>query len=251
MKPPCDLQGSGTIELYFYGELPPAGERRVEEHVRACADCRAALEDLRAISRALAARPMVAAPGGEDWSGFMARLAEETAHAAPLGGAAHWPVAGLVAAAALVAVTTTGVMFSMRARPPAAPADAVATRPAPAPPAPADESGFEALSEEHFERSKLVVLGLAARDPARTASADWIYERELAGRLLTDTRMYRMAAQDRGLKSIAEVMGDLELVLLQASLTDARDPASLAQIQRLIRKRDLVEKLDAVAVSGL
>jgi hypothetical protein len=107
------------------------------------------------------------------------------------------------------------------------------------------------VSEEHFERSKLVVLGLAAKDPARTTSAEWGYERDLAAALLSDTRIYRMAAEDRGLRSIADVMGDLELVLLQASFADVQDPASLAQIQRLIRRRDLVEKMDVVAVSGL
>jgi hypothetical protein len=78
-----------------------------------------------------------------------------------------------------------------------------------------------------------------------------VYERELAATLLSDTRIYRLAAEDRGLRSIADVMGDLELVLLQASFADVRDPASLAQIQRLIRRRDLVEKMDVVAVSGL
>ena len=62
-----------------------------------------------------------------------------------------------------------------------------------------DADGFEALSEEHFERSKLVVLGLATKDPAQVTSADWTYERDLAATLLTDTRMYRMAAEDRGL----------------------------------------------------
>ncbi|MEP6594256.1 MAG: hypothetical protein ABJC51_11215, partial [Acidobacteriota bacterium] len=66
-----------------------------------------------------------------------------------------------------------------------------------------------------------------------------------------DTRMYRMAAEDRGLGSIASVMRDLELVLLQASFTDDRDPASLPRIQRLIRRRDLVAKMDAVSLSGL
>jgi hypothetical protein len=111
--------------------------------------------------------------------------------------------------------------------------------------------GFTALSEEHFERSKLVVLGLATKDPARSTSEDWTYERELATRLLSDTRLYRHAAENRGLRSIAGVMRDLELVLIQASFTDARDPGSLSQIQSLIRKRDLVEKLDTMATAGL
>jgi hypothetical protein len=219
------------------------------------------MEQVEDIRRALATRPDIAAPPGGDWSGFTARLGAATAaadgeaHAARRDrhaiSATRWSRSGLLATAALLALTTMGVMFAMRARPPIA---SVAALPAPHLPdtaAPADNQGFEALSEEHFERSKLVVLGLAAKDPARTRSADWVYERELAATLLSDTRMYRMAAEDRGLRSIADVMGDLELVLLQASFADERDPASLVQIQRLIRRRDLVEKMDVVAVSGL
>ena len=107
---------------------------------------------------------------------------------------------------------------------------------------------FEALSEEHFERSKLVVLGLATKDPAARRAADWAYERELASSLLSDTRMYRLAAEDRGLTHLAGVMRDLEIVLLQTAMTDETDPGALPQIQRLIQKRDLLEKMDAVAV---
>ena len=52
------------------------------------------------------------------------------------------------------------------------------------------------------------------------------------------------------MKTLAGVMGDLELVLLQTSLADAPDAAALAQIQRLIHKRDLVTKMDVAATTG-
>ena len=58
-------------------------------------------------------------------------------------------------------------------------------------------------------------------------------------------RLYRLAAEERGMKQIAGVMGDPELVLLQTSLANVPDRASLAQIQRLIRKRDLVTKIES------
>ena len=53
----CDLQAAGTIELYFYGELPQGGRVAVQAHLNGCAECRAALEDLSVIRRALAAGP--------------------------------------------------------------------------------------------------------------------------------------------------------------------------------------------------
>jgi hypothetical protein len=39
-------------------------------------------------------------------------------------------------------------------------------------------------------------------------------------------------------------MSDLELVLLQTSLTEEPDAATLNRLQRLIRKRDLVAKME-------
>lgn len=109
-------------------------------------------------------------------------------------------------------------------------------------------AGLAAVSEQHFERSRLVVLGLTARDPRRASARDWEYERRMAGSLLEDTRLYKQAAADRGMTSLAGVMSDLELVLLQTSLADRQDPATLARLQRLIRKRDLVTRMDVAAL---
>ena len=103
--------------------------------------------------------------------------------------------------------------------------------------------GCAAVSDQHFERSKLVVLGLATKDARQ---ADWAYERELAGTLLSDTRLYRAAAEERGMQSLAGVMRDLELVLLQTSMSEQRDAASLEHLQRLIRRRDLITKMEIV-----
>ena len=246
----CDRSASGTIELYFYDELPPAGRLETERHLHGCASCQAVLEDLAALAGALASAPVVDAPPGDDWSGFMRRLQDATApeRRAP---SPRWALSGLVAAAALVAFVVAGVLLAIRSTG-SAPPSVVAEAPAvPGAVTAGDADGFAALSEEHLQRSKLVVLGLAAKDPSRATPADWMYERGLAASLLTDTRMYRMAAEDRGLRPMADVMRDLELVLLQASFTDAGDPASLAEIQRLIRKRDLVGKMDVVGLSGL
>ncbi|MEO8521511.1 MAG: zf-HC2 domain-containing protein [Acidobacteriota bacterium] len=252
----CDYRESGDLEAYFYGERPPAERHRLDTHLRGCAGCRAALEELAAIGDALETMPVVAAPEGANWSGFMERLDARLAADAVPGrrGGGRVSAAALLALAATLTLTTLGVMLAMQATHRAdAPAAAAAQTAVPAPPSfeAADTAAFQAVTEEHFERSKLVVLGLAAKDPARAGAADWGYERELAARMLTDTRMYRMAAEDRGLGSIASVMRDLELVLLQASFTDDRDPASLPRIQRLIRRRDLVAKMDAVSLSGL
>jgi hypothetical protein len=254
----CDQLDSPAIELYFYDELDPAARARVIAHLDACAECRQRVQDLGAIGRALAARPRVDAPPSGDWSGFMRRLD----HAAAVGSDTR-STAGLPASSRwsghrrMVAIAATFVLVSMvvllapkfRSKPmPAAQSSRAAASPVPSPTASerTPDRALMELSEQHFERSKLVVLGLTSRDPRHTRAEDWEYERDLAGSLLSDTRLYRLAAQDRGLSEIAHVMGDLETVLLEASMSDEADASALERVQRLIRKRDLVVKMQVV-----
>jgi hypothetical protein len=266
----CELQASGAIELYFYEELNASERAEIERHVSACAECRRAVEELSTIRTALATRPRVEAPPGNDWGAFMARLDEairfegraRTARVVsmprPPGVRRAAGYASYLAMAAVATLVTSAVVYYGRAGtgPERATETHVADR-APAlvtaPTASTERSpqaAFAALSEQHFERSKLVVLGLANKDPKSASEADWAFERGLASNLLSDTRLYRMAAEERGMKTLAGVMGDLELVLLQTSLAEAPDPTALAQIQRLIQKRNLVTKMD-VASTGL
>lgn len=273
----CDRQQAGDIELYFYGELPPAERSGVESHLRACGECRRAFDELSTIRSALAARPLVDAPPGGDWTGFMRRLdaaVKVDRHVDEAARGSGWPpravpavrvsrsarYAPYLATAALLTLVTSGLVFVSRSAPRPAPSAASAPASAPEPGAPTTlvpavperptDAAFAALSEQHFERSKLVVLGLASKDAHQAREADWAYERGLATNLLSDTRLYRMAAEDRGMKTLAGVMGDLELVLLQTSLADTPDADVLEQIQRLIRKRDLVTKMDVTATTG-
>jgi hypothetical protein len=257
MTTACDVHASGAIELYFYDELTPTERESVEGHLQSCRHCHTVLAELGVIRAALAQRPVVSAPPSGDWSEFMSRLDASIASERLAAGnivefarASRPSSVSYVAMAALLALVTLSVAIAIRSRlVPASPAIGAVVDRTPAP-GPTDTAAFRALSEEHFERSKLVVLGLATKDPQR-GTADWTYERELATSLLNDTRMYRFAAEDRGLTALASVMRDLELVLLQTSLTDDKDPASLPQLQRLIQKRDLLEKMDVVRTTGL
>lgn len=264
----CHLVESGEIELYFYGELDAAERLALEPHVARCSECRRALEDLAVIRSALEARPPVSTPPAGDWSGFMHRLdvaiqLEQQVKPIALATAAPtrrfaWATPVRLAAAAVLTLAATSAAFvvyslSRGARQTtemvstARGGDAPAVPSAAPVPLPTPQKAFAALSEQHFERSKLVVLGLANKDARRASRADWEYERQLASSLLSDTRLYRMAAEERGMKAIANVMGDLELVLLQTAFADTSGREDLEQIQRLIQKRDLVTKMDVAA----
>jgi hypothetical protein len=253
----CEWHASGDLDLYFYDELPLQKREEVSRHLSSCKDCRAALEELHAIRAALASRPDVSAPPSGDWSQFMSRLdtaiANERSQSPNVVSFTPRPrrrYVEFVAIAALLALVTFSVAVAFRARHVTVAPEAASVQHA-VPGSTKDNSAFAAMTEEHFERSKLVVLGLATKDPERGSPADWAYERELATSLLDDTRLYRLAAEDRGLDALAGVMKDLELVLLQTSLTDDKDPSALPQIQRLIKRRDLIEKMDVVTTTGL
>jgi hypothetical protein len=266
----CPFAGTPDVELYFYDELGAQERARMAAHLRACPSCRARLDDLHAIRRALADTPVVDAPPAGDWSGFMRRLdtavglLSATAPRATLGVEAlptRTPggatVRQLAAYAAMLAVVVAGLVMAARVRPQPMVATQLTSKTTAAPSAPglaaSDLTPAAALRDvtaEHLERSKLVVLGLAARDPQKTRPADWQFERKLAGTLLPDTRLYRLAAQERGAADVAHVMRDLETVLLEASMTDTPDRESLERVQRLIQRRGLVTKMQVMA-SGL
>ena len=261
----CDVQSRGTIELYFYDELSPVERTGVQAHLLTCPACRQALSDLRLIRAALQHRPDVSAPAGGDWSGFMARLdraieaspapARESTPPRSTGPSSPMRVAPYLAMAALLALATIGVVLAGRARTERAPSIQSVAEPA-AVPAVATEpvraavttlkpdAALVSLSGEHFQRSKLVLLGITTKEAAKVQGGDWAYERERAATLLGETRLYRQAAEQRGMDALAGVMRDLELVLLQTSMSDRPDTASLEQLQRLITRRDLLTKMD-------
>jgi hypothetical protein len=264
----CTVQDDGTIELYFYSELEPDEQAGVAEHLRHCRECAAALEELTVIRDALAARPDVSAPPSGDWSAFMDRLDAAVVPTAATAGTAPTVLQfkspavpadrswlGLLTTAALLAIVAISVFFASSAgrrtiqpRSDATNPEIAAIEPGQATPI---RDGLESVGARHFERSKLVVLGLATKETSGARTADWAYERELATSLLNDTRLYRMAAEERGLTSLAGVMRDLELVLLQTSMAQATDSTALPQIQRLIQKRGLVQKMDVAGTIGL
>ena len=265
----CAIHDAGSIELYFYGELPDDDRAAVAMHLQRCRVCAAALEELTVIRSALAGRPVVEGPASGDWTAFMTRLDQAVRlHArtpvvvpfVPRRVPTRPSIAGLVATAALLAIVSLSVfMASQTGR---QMLEAPLSNQEPATLADVGEisgsddglpvqAGLLSVGTRHLERSKLVVLGLATKEPSGAALADWEYERELAASLLNDTRLYRMAAEQRGLSSLAGVMRDLELVLLQASMAESTDDSALPQIQRLIARRGLVEKMDVVGTTGL
>lgn len=251
MKTTCALTASETLTLYYYGELPSDARARFRVHAATCEACAGALADLDALGDALAGRAE-AAQAPHDWSAFMRRLEAETdaldtAHAAGQaadvagarvvdashGGARRSRGTMLALAAMLIAGIALGLLWQRRT-----------LNVSVSPPATGTVPALSAAADRHFDRARLVLLGLAMKDGAAANAADWEYERELAASLLPDTRLFRMAATDGGDGQLADLLGDLETVLLEASMAFGPDAPGLSRIQRLIDRRDLIVRMD-------
>jgi hypothetical protein len=241
----CGWNERGAAELRFYGELEAADAAAFDAHLPGCEVCRASLDELKAVVRALDGEA-TDAPAGGDWADFMDRLDRRLDHER-VGWYARLPTVFKVAA--MVTLVTAALLverawergFQPEATGAASPA---AVAPALGPAARAVAS----LAEQHLQRSKLVLLGLVAKDAGRARPADWRQERELASAMLADTSQYRLTAAQSGLGSLADVLGDLEVVLLQTSLSDSGDPGALTRIQKLIDRRDLLVKIEVIGV---
>jgi hypothetical protein len=237
----CLHASSERLTLYFYGELSAEERRVLEEHVSGCATCSAVLDDLRGIRSALLPRGQVSRTRA-DWDAFMARLLPKLDAPHPSRWAttefrpdriSGWRAVGI--AAALVLAVGSGLMWQRSALGPPSAAMAQGG---------AGDAALAAAAERHFERAKLVVLGIAMKDPSQTSPADWQYERQLAASLLPETRLFRLSAADRGDVRLAGLLGDLESVLLQASMSTDAEPSELERLQRVIRRRDLLVRMD-------
>lgn len=247
----CLYGSSERLTLYYYGELLADERRAMEEHVATCEACVAALEELELVRAAL--RPRAdATRAPAEWDGFMGRLQLRLAGEAATGhrresrlrlprrgltpSRAGRVSRGLAVAAALLLAVGSGLMWQRHALGPAAGTER------------ADAAGADAAlgaaAARHFERAKLVVLGIAMKDPADANPADWAYERQLAASLLPATRLFRLSAADRGDARLASLLGDLESVLLQASMATDADAPELQRLQRAIERRDLLVRMD-------
>ena len=231
------------VELYFYDELAPAECADVESHLRACAACRESLAELRAIQAALASRGRGAEPE-DGWDAFMSRLEARLdrdgrkwagARAAQGGGAAlKGPPSRLMQLAAALALVATGVLagWTLSRVTPAAPPASVSAPPR------TDRVLTEA-SDTGLERARVVLAGLAQKDEG----AEWSLERRMAATLLPEVRLIRQAAADRGRGDLADILMDVETLLLQASYARDDDPETLERLRGMIDRRDVLMRL--------
>jgi hypothetical protein len=220
------------LVLLYYGESPAAAA--AEAHLAACGACRAEWDALRAAldavtdeTAAASSRERTPADIDATWLALRPRL-QATRHARSV---RRFLLAPLAAAAALVVAFLAGRHWSVPSPPPAAAADERVR-----------ERVLLVAVGDHLERSQMLLVELAAAPRGR--AADIGIEQGWAQELVGANRLYRQAALRAGEPAVADVLDELERLLVEvASAPETLQPEQLARLQERIEARGLLFKV--------
>ncbi len=244
--------------LHYYGETDRADEGRVASHLASCEECRFANQQLRRVMTLVDSAAPVEAPLGfertawarlepaladKTWRGSLGRWTElvRRRSAQREGGSAErgggWALAGGVAAlvlAAFVAGRYTGSEPSGVTRV-ASPVAEIAT-----------ERVLQTAVGDHLDRTQMMLSELANAD---TDHADvFAAEQERAADLVAVNRLIRASVEQSGDAAVADVLEDLERLLLEIANAPADASSNeLTGLQSRITTEDLLFRVRVIA----
>jgi hypothetical protein len=223
----------------------------IAEHLTDCPECRAELERIDAVLAALNTMP-VPDPGddyGEQvWQRIAPRLPEKRAPwwkfaAGSAGFGAGWfEPRRWIAVGALTAVVIMAFLAGRATKhvaPQTAVADAGKVR----------ERVLVMAVGEHLGRSEMVLVELGNAEPANAQQkqVNISSERRRAEDLLEENRLYRQTALEQGDAGLANVLDELERVLLDVAHSPQEvTPAQLENIRQRIASRGILFKVRVV-----
>lgn len=223
------------LVLHFYGETERAPA--IEQHLRACALCRASFEELgRVLALVDTHQSPDPGPGFERtvWARVSAALDGEPRLHAWAWLTSRWVLSGAVAALLVVAFIAGRMTQGPRSTTPAGPAlaDVAAGR------------VLVVAVVDHLDRSQMVLLEVLNRDLVGSAIDG---ERLRARDLVAANRLYRQSAAYVGDQSTLAVLDELERVLIEiANTPDDTTPEELEALQARIESRGVLFKVRVV-----
>jgi hypothetical protein len=216
------------LVLHYYGEPLDA---TVDEHLRACENCRDEYRALQRVLNSLDAAPAPERPpeyGVAVWRKIESRVRGRRTFAWL--GAREWLLAGAMAAL-LVAAFLAGRLTQR-------PAPQVAGNTGPV-----RERILLVAVGDHLERSQTILVELE-----NSSSTDISYERQAAEDLVESNRLFRQTAASAGDTATASVLEDLERVLIEISNSPSEISRSqLRDLQKEIEERGILFKVKVFA----
>lgn len=236
--------------LHLLGD--EADRAAIEPHLDSCAACREEIDRLRALlDTARLDEPPEPDAGFEAriWERQRAALARDGRLADPPSGdgsnvvrPAIWSFRRIAAAGAVAASLVVAFLVGLYLPPPGGPA--------PGDPTVEQRGGERVLLVavgDHLERSRMVLLELVNGPDSRDLGA----ERAQARRLVSDNRLYRQTARMAGETAMADVLEELERVLLElAQSPDSVGAEELEWLRQRVADGDLLFKVKVIEGSA-
>ena len=226
--------------LHYYGETDAADESRVESHLASCPGCRSANQQLRRVMTLVdSVAPVEAPPGFERVAWARLEPALDANNRSPWKSIfwfPQWALAGGVAALVLAAFVA-GRVSSVDPGAGNTPGVAVNIDP---------ERVLQAEVGDHLDRTTMMLVELAN---AETDHADVLAgEQNRAVDLVAANRLIRQSAEQSGDVLIADVLEDLERVLMEIANAPVDVSSNdLTDLQSRITDEDLLFRLRVIA----
>jgi hypothetical protein len=205
-----------------------------ESHLEGCPECRSRRD---ALARDLAAVGIEAPDRGEHyeaelWERLRPRLEAERV--------VRFRPRRILLPAALAASLVLAFLLGRHTRPPAPPS------PSPAVASSHRERVLMGAVEDHLERSRRVLVELTGSRP-QSGPLDISAERDWAANLVASNRLYRQSAVRTGEARIADVLDELERLLVEIANGPAEmGPADIRELRARIEDRGLLFKVKAL-----
>jgi Putative zinc-finger len=248
--------------LHYYGETDRADEARLDAHLAECGDCQAAKARLHRILMLVeTAAPVEARPGFERdvWArlepqldanrgGFVGLVRRLVRRSRGEGGSLgeggwfpQWALAGGVAALVLVAFMAGRFTGSAPA------GELVEATPSLGSPADASpDRVLQAAVGDHLDRTQIMLTELVNNDVDQADA--FAGEQERASDLVAINRLIRQSAVQSGDAGIADVLEDLERVLLEIANAPADVTSNeLSDLKARITAQDLLFRVRVMA----
>ncbi len=225
---------------YRYGDAENGGA--IETHLQECAECRREYEQLQSVLAALDAMPVPErgeSYGRRVWQQIAPRLVQKQQPWAWLGwmDSRRWVGAAALAALVVAAFLVGRITRVPDAREPAPSAEVVRER------------ILVVAVGDHLDRSEMMLVELTntAPNPAGAKRVDILGEQRRAEDLLEENRLYRQTALHQGDQALADVLDDLERVLLDIARSPKEmTPAQLERIRQRIESHGILFKVRVV-----
>jgi len=222
--------------LDYYGELTSRKARRLARHLEHCPECRQAAERLSSQMGKIRT-PRDDAPDEAFWAGFMSRLDQRIDGMEPSAKPAmrllEHPRKWALAAAAMVLLILGGVAGHLLF-PPGTPRPAAGIN---------ANSGFSGELGSHLDTIHPLMVDCSVSPPAEFAQS-MTFSKPRIRNLLLRNRLLMRRAQEKNDAAALEMLGEIEMILLELSVPTRMDADRCGQVHDLVNRSDLVGRMD-------